>query len=82
MKDKYFEIIIYICLIIVLAIIYFACFNIAEKGYGYPGYRGYHSHHSHSRWYIRDYDESYSPSNRENSLYGNRASQRGLSGGK
>lgn len=82
MKYKYFEIIIYICLIIVLAIIYFACFNIAEKGYGYPGYRGYHSHHSHSRWYIRDYDESYSPSNRENSLYGNRASQRGLSGGK
>lgn len=82
MKDKYFEIIIYICLIIVLAIIYFACFNIAQKGYGYPGYRGYHSHHSHSRWYIRDYDESYSPSNRENSLYGNRASQRGLSGGK
>lgn len=83
MKDKTFEIIIYICLIIVLAIIYFACFNIAQNGYGYPGYRGYHHHHHcHSWWYRRNYDESYSPSNRENSLYGNRASQRGLSGGK
>ena len=37
MKDKTFEIIIYICLIIILAIIYFACFNIAQNGYGYPG---------------------------------------------
>ena len=81
-NGKTFEFLIYICLIIVLAIIYFACFNVAYKGYGYPGYRGYHHRHYHSFWYIRNYDESYYPSNRENSVNGNRFSQRGLSGGK
>ncbi|MBS4760164.1 MAG: hypothetical protein KHX03_05660 [Clostridium sp.] len=81
-KDKGFELIIYICLIIVLGVIYFACFNAAQKGYGYPGYGGYHRTHYHSWWYVRNYDESYYPSNRENSVGGNRFSQRGLSGGK
>lgn len=81
MTNKVFEIIIYICVAIVLTIIYFACFSAASKGYGYPGYHGYHRHHS-SFWYFRGHDESYSPSNRENSVNGNRFSQRGLSGGK
>ena len=79
-NGKNFEFIIYICLIVVLAIIYFSCFNASSKGYGYPGYRGYHHHHSF--WYYRGYDESFYPSNRENSVNGNKFSQRGLSGGK
>lgn len=81
MKDnKFNELIIYILVIILLTIIYFACFNVAASGYGYPGYRGYGHHHSY--WYYNNYDESYYPSNRENSVNGNKFSQRGLSGGK
>lgn len=80
MKNKTYELIIYLCTIIILTIIYFACFNVAESGYGYPGYRGYHYHHSF--WYYRGYDEGFYPSNRENSIDGNKFSQRGLSGGK
>ena len=82
-NGKNFELIVYICVIVVLTTIYFACFNVSQKGYGYPGYRGYHHHHHYSSWfYMRNYDESYYPSNRENSVNGNRFSQRGLSGGK
>lgn len=77
---KFSEIVIYVCLILVLGLIYHACFSVAETGYGYPGYRGYHHHHSF--WYVRNYDQSYYPSNREDSVNGNRYSKRGLSGGK
>ena len=77
---KFYENLIYIVVIILLGIIYFGCFNVAESGYGYAGYKGYHRHHSY--WYIRNYDESYNPSVREDSLNGNKFSKRGLSGGK
>ena len=71
---------IYITIIILLGILYIACFKAAERGYGYAGYRGYHHHHSF--WYYRGYDEGFYPSNRENSVNGNKFSQKGLQGGK
>lgn len=77
---KLYDKLIYLILIIVLTAVYFACFKPANEGYGYSGYKGFHRHHS--IWYIRNYDEGYDPSNRENSVGGNRFSQRGLSGGK
>ena len=77
---KIFEIIVYGIVIAMLGVIYFACFNVAQTGYGYPGYRGYNHHHSY--WYFIRYDESYDPSVRENSVDGKKISQRGLSGGK
>lgn len=77
--NKY-EWVIYLVVIVILGIIYFASFNVAYTGYGYSGYRGYHRHHSY--WYHRDYDESYDPSVREDSVNGNKFSKRGLSGGK
>lgn len=77
---KFFNVICYILLIIVLTIVYFACFNVANKGYGYPGYRGYHHHHSY--WYIGGYDHYYGSSVRENSVSGSRFSQKGIHGGK
>jgi len=53
----------------------------SEEGYGYSGYRGFAR--THSSWYRRDYDHGIiMASNRENSVTGNRFSQRGLSGGK
>lgn len=79
MINKY-NTIIYIIVVAILTGIYFACFNVAKTGYGYPGYKGFHRHHSF--WYIRTHDESYDPSNRESSLNGNKFSRRGLSGGK
>lgn len=82
MTNKLYEITVYLCVIVVLGIIYAECFNQAEKGYGYPGYGGYHRIHYHSFWYLRTHDEAYYASNRENSLNGNKFSQRGLSGGK
>ena len=33
-NGKNFELIVYICVIVVLATIYFACFNVSQKGYG------------------------------------------------
>lgn len=77
---KRYDFLIYLIIILLLGIIYFACFNVAKKGYGYAGYRGYHHHHSF--WYTRGYDESFYPSNRETSTNGNKFSGRGLSGGK
>ena len=71
----------YLMLIIVLAVIYFACFNFSFDGYGYPGYRGY-SYHHHSFWYFGRHDYSYDASVRENSLSGSRFSRKGISGGK
>ena len=78
--NKFEEILIYSITITVLTTIYLACFNPAYKGYGYSGYRGFHNHHS--IFYIRHYDEGFYPSNREDSVNGNRFSKRGLSGGK
>ena len=77
---KIFEIIVYGIVIAMLGVIYFACFNVAQTGYGYPGYRGYHHHHSY--WYFRHYDESYNPSVREHSIGGHNASGKGMHGGK
>lgn len=77
---KIYEIAVYIIVILMLGVIYFACFNVASTGYGYPGYRGYHRHHSY--WYIRHYDQNYGPSVREKSLGGHNASGRGMHGGK
>lgn len=82
MKGRFYEIIIYCCLGLVLFVLFLYCNGLAMKGYGYPGYRGYYRTHYHSFWYVRRYDESYSSSVRENSVGGNRMSQRGLSGGK
>ncbi len=70
----------YAIIILMLVIIYFACFNVAERGYGYPGYRGYHR--PHSRWYTRHYDHNYGASVREKSLGGHNASGKGMHGGK
>ena len=77
---KGFNLICYLILIVVLTIIYFACFRFSYKGYGYPGYRGYHHHHSH--WYIVRHDYAYDTSVRENSVNGSRFSRKGISGGK
>ncbi|MCR5261031.1 MAG: hypothetical protein K6C94_04260 [Candidatus Gastranaerophilales bacterium] len=74
------EIIIYVVTILLLTTVYYACFNYAEKGYGYTGYRGFHHHRSF--WYYRNTNEAFSPSNRESSQSGNNFSRRGLSGGK
>ena len=82
MTNRNYEILIYACLVIVLFVLFQYCDILAQKGYGYPGYKGYHGTHYHSHWYVRNYDESYSSSVRENSVGGNRMSQRGLSGGK
>ena len=82
MTRKFYEIAVYICVIIGLWIIYSECNNFANKGYGCPGYGGYNRTHYHSFWYIRNHDEAYSGSVRENSTNGNKFSQRGLSGGK
>lgn len=81
MTNKTFQVIIYICLIIVLSAIYIACFEASQNGYGYPGYRGF-GRPGHSFFYFKDYEENYYQSNRENSVGGNKFSQRGLSGGK
>lgn len=82
MINKIFEYTVYFCVAVVLFIIYCECFTFADRGYGYPGYAGYHRTHYHSFWYVRDHDEAYYASNRENSVGGNKFSQRGLSGGK
>ncbi len=78
--NKLEETIIYCTVIAILSVIYTGCFIYAEQGYGYSGYRGFHHHHSF--FYIRHYDESFSPSNREDSTGGSRFSKRGLNGGK
>ena len=75
-----FNWLIYIVVALIMVCIYFSCFNVAKTGYGYSGYKGFHRHHSF--WYFRGYEEGYNPSNRENSVGGNKFSQRGLSGGK
>ncbi len=80
MTDEVKKWLIYLTVIIILTIIYFICFKESQNGYGFPGYRGYHRHHS--VWYFRGFEQSMYPSNRENSLNGNKFSQRGLSGGK
>ena len=80
MTNKFFNFICYISLIVVLVVVYFACFKFAYQGYGYPGYRGYHHHHSF--WYISRHDSYYSSSVRENSVNGSRFSQKGIHGGK
>ncbi|MBR2525283.1 hypothetical protein IKE67_02335 [bacterium] len=80
MTNKFFNFLCYISLIIVLVIVYFACFKYSYQGYGYPGYRGYHHHHSY--WYIGRHDSYYGSSVRENSVSGSRFSQKGIHGGK
>ena len=80
MTNKFFNFLCYVSLIIVLVIVYFACFKYSYQGYGYPGYRGYHYHHSF--WYIGGHDSYYGSSVRENSVSGSRFSQKGIHGGK
>ncbi len=80
MNNKRYEYIVYICIIGILSILYFACGAYSSAGYGYPGYKGYHR--PHSIWYVRKYNHYYGASNRESSISGNRYSRRGLSGGK
>ncbi|MBQ7449940.1 hypothetical protein IJS77_00860 [bacterium] len=80
MMIKMYEMITYAIVVIMLGVIYFACFNVAHTGYGYSGYKGYHR--AHSYWYIRHYDQNYGPSVREKSLGGHNASGKGMSGGK
>lgn len=74
------ELIIYLLTTACLVIIYNSCSNAARQGYGYSGYKGF-SHH-HSVWYHKNYQENFTPSNRETSSNGNNFSKRGLSGGK
>ena len=74
------EILIYALTASLLSVIYFSCFNVAEKGYGYSGYRGFHHHHYF--WYYRNTNENYSQSVRENSKSGHNFSKRGINGGK
>lgn len=78
---KGFETIAFMGLIFVLVAVYFATFNFAYQGYGYPGYRGYHRMH-HSRWYRGRHDYTYYPSVRETSPGGSHFSRRGINGGK
>lgn len=78
--NEFEKILVYCIIILVLNIIYLSCFKYARDGYGYSGYRGFHHHHS--IWYIRNYEEGFYPSNREDSVNGNKFSKRGLSGGK
>lgn len=75
------ELIIYVVVVLVFLGLFLYFSKMSTDGYGYPGYEGFRRP-THNLWHHRNYDESYSPSNRENSLYGNRFSQRGLSGGK
>lgn len=82
MLSKTYEFLIYGAVSLILTLIYFACFNVAKSGYGYTGHGGYASGRGASYWYNRNFDENRYPSNRENSVDGNRFSQRGLSGGK
>ena len=81
MTNKSFNFICYVLFIIVLVVVYYACFSYSYKGYGYPGDRGYHRHHSF--WYYSRYDHYYYGSSvRENSVSGSRFSQKGIHGGK
>lgn len=77
---KIYQFICYVCLIGLLSVIYFACFNYAEAGYGYPGYRGFTHHHSH--FYYAGHDYNYNSSVRETSVGGHGFSKKGIHGGK
>ena len=74
------EKIIYFMLGCIFVVIYFICFDLAKRGHGYVG--SDRAFRSHSFWYVRNYDHSFYPSNRERSVNGNRFSSRGISGGK
>lgn len=78
---KWFNFICYAILIVVLFIVYQACYQFSYNGYGYPGYHGYHHHH-HSFWYFHRHDSNYGASVRENSVNGSKFSRKGISGGK